>query len=114
MRMTKSQALLPRADDAGTMQISSRQLKALHSLAVFGDWARPMDIGARDGSHHTMTLRSLVKKGLAARRLRGSLLNQIRGSELYDRLSKIKQGRSAPRGSYIYRITRAGRKAIGR
>ncbi len=92
--------------------LSDRQLDVLDSLAVFGDWARPMDIGARDGSHHTMTLRALVKESLAERRLRGSLLNQIRGSELYDRLSRIKRGRRAPRGSYVYRITRAGRSVL--
>lgn len=111
----KRTPLLPRAiDDARAVQISDRQLDVLDSLAVFGDWARPMDIGARDGSHHTMALRALMTKGLAERRLRGSLLNQIRGSALYDRLSKIKRGRHAPRGSYVYRITRVGRKAVGR
>lgn len=94
--------------------LSSRQRAVLDSLAVFGDWARPMDIGARDGSHHTTTLRALAKKGLAERKLRGSLLNQIRGSELYEQLARIKRGRSAPRGSYVYRITSAGRKAVGR
>ena len=119
VRMNKSEKqrtdLLPRlTGNANGTQISNRQLDVLDSLAVFGDWARPMDIGARDGSHHTTTLRSLVKKGLAERRLRGSLLNEIRGSELYDRLSKIKRGRSAPRGSYVYRITSAGRKVTGR
>lgn len=95
-------------------QISERQRDVLRSLAVHGNWARPMDIGARDSSHHTATLRALVKKKLAERRLRGSLLNQIRGSELYDQLSKIKRGRSAPRGSYVYRTTAAGRKMVGR
>lgn len=114
MRTSKKQktALLPRAADASAVQISDRQLSVLGSLAAFGDWARPMDIGARDGSHHTMTLRALVKKGLAERRLRGSLLNQIRGSELYEWLSKRKRHRSNPRGSYVYRITRAGRKML--
>jgi hypothetical protein len=94
------------------VQISDRQSDVLDSLAVLGDWARPMDIGARDGSHHTMTLRALVNKGFAERRLRGSLINQIRGSALYDRLAKIKRGRHAPRGSYVYRITRVGRKVL--
>jgi hypothetical protein len=94
-------------------QLTDRQRDLLGSLAVFGDWARPMDIGARDGSHHTATLRALVKKGLAERRLRGSLLNQIRGSKVYERLAKMKKrDRSAPRGSYIYRITPSGRKVV--
>jgi len=117
--MSKSEkqrtVLLPRlTGDANGTQISSRQLDVLDSLAVFGDWARPMDIGARDGSHHTATLRALVNKGLAERRLRGSLPNEIRGSELFERLAKIKRSRHAPRGSYIYRITAAGRKVPGR
>ncbi len=90
--------------------LPKRQRVVLNSLRVYGDWARPMDIGARDGSSHTMTLRALVKKGLAERRLRGSLLNQIRGQETYDRYAKLKKrSRSAPRGSYVYRITRKGR-----
>ena len=96
------------------MQISSRQLDVLDSLAVFGGWARPMDIGARDGSHHAMTLRAIVNKGLAERKLRGSLINQIRGPEIFERLATIKRSRHAPRGSYIYRITAAGRKVTGR
>ncbi len=114
MRKSKKQQtrLLPRDYDARAVQISKRQLDILDSLAVFGDWARPMDIGARDGSRHTMTLRALVKKDLAERRLRGSLINEIRGSEVYERLSKIKRSRHAPRGSYVYRITQAGRKAL--
>lgn len=101
------------------MQISSRQRDILEALAIYDDWARPMDVGAIDGSHHTMTLRALVKKGLAERQLRGSLLNQIRGTALYeriasDRLRGRKHGRSVPRGSYVYRITDAGRRIIGR
>jgi hypothetical protein len=73
-----------------------------------------MDIGARDGSHHTATLSALVKKDLAERWLRGTLINQIRGSDLYDHLTKIKRGRRSPRGSYVYRITRTGRKILSR
>jgi hypothetical protein len=101
------------------MQIPNRQRDILKTLATEDDWARPMDIGAVDGSHHTMTLRALVKKGLVERALRGSLLNQIRGSALYeriaaDRLRGRKHGRDVPRGSYVYRITPAGRKVIGR
>lgn len=34
-------------------------------------WARPMDVGGRDGSHHSQTLAKLVKKGLAERSVRG-------------------------------------------
>lgn len=96
-------------------RLPERQADALAALARYDGWARPMDVGAIDGSHHCMTLRTLVKKGFAERKLRGSLLNQIRGTDLYERLSKIRRGRhwrSAPRGSYEYRITEAGRKAV--
>jgi hypothetical protein len=99
------------------VQISSRQRDILKALAIYDDWARPMDVGAIDGSHHTMSLRALVKKGLVERRLRGSLLNQIRGTDLYeriaaDRLRGRKHGRSVPRGSYDYRITADGREIL--
>jgi len=111
-------ALLPRAADAGrAVQISSRQRDILEALAIYDDWARPMDVGAIDGSHHTMSLRALVKKGLVERQLRGSLLNQIRGSDLYeriaaDRIRGRKHGRDVPRGSYVYRISTAGREIL--
>ena len=99
-----------------TTKLPERQRDILAALAIDdGGWVRPMDVGATDGSHHGMTLRALVKKGLAERKLRGSLLNQIRGTELYERLAKARRGRSwrsAPRGSYEYRITDAGRAAI--
>jgi hypothetical protein len=96
--------------------LSSKQQDVLDSLAVFGGrsraWARPMDIGARDGSHHTGTLRALIKKGFVERELRWGLLNSIRGQETYDAWAKVKRGRSAPRGSYKYRLTPRGWKAV--
>jgi hypothetical protein len=101
-------------------QLSERQRDVLAALVIYYDgWARPMDVGAIDGSHHCMTLRALVKKGLAERKLRGSLLNQIRGTALYDRLASDrargrKHGRDVPRGSYEYRITGAGKATIDR
>lgn len=100
------------------MKITEPQRDVLGALAHHDGWARPMDVGAFDGSHHTMTLRALVKKGLVERRLRGSLLNQIRGSEIYDRIARDrargrKHGRDVPRGSYVYRITDAGRDTMG-
>lgn len=109
--------LLAQTDGRRVVQIPSRQRDILEVLAIYDDWARPMDVGAIDGSHHTMSLRALVKKGLAERQLRGSLLNQIRGSDLYeriaaDRLRGRKHGRSVPRGSYVYRISTAGREIL--
>jgi hypothetical protein len=98
-----------------TKRLPERQRDVLAALAYYDGWARPMDVGAIDGSHHCMTLRALVKKGLAERKLRGSLLNQIRGTDLYARLTKARRGRrwrSVPRGSYEYRITDTGRKVV--
>lgn len=96
----------------GKAYVTDAQCSVILSLLTYGgsdrELARPMDIGARDGSHHTATLRALIAKGLVERRLRGSLLNQIRGQETYDRLAKYKRGRHAPRGSYRYRLTKHG------
>ncbi len=99
--------------------LTDRQRDVLDSLCVFGgaarEWARPMDIGAVDGSHHTETLRALIAKGLVERRLRGSLLNQIRGGEeAFAEWARVKRGRHAPRGSYVYRLTEAGLAAVTR
>ena len=111
--------------------LSDRQRYVLDSLLVFGggddgeherQWARPMDIGARDGSHHTETLRALIDRGLVERKLRGSLLNQIRGGEeAFAEWARVKRSRHAPRGSYVYRLTASGldearrwRKLFGR
>jgi len=113
-------ALLARSSDVPIMtakRLPERQQDVLAALALYDDWARPMDVGAIDGSHHTTTLLALVKKGLVERKLRGSLLNQIRGTALYDRITADRQrgrkhGRNVPRGSYEYRITEAGREAM--
>lgn len=94
--------------------ITAKQKDVLASLATYGgsarEWARPMDIGARDGSHHTATLRALIAKKLVERKLRGSLINSLRGQECYDAWAKVKRGRHAPRGSYTYRLTPQGWK----
>ena len=97
-----------------SVSITPKQEDVLDSLAGFGgrkrEWARPMDIGARDGSHHTATLRALIAKKLVERRLRGSLINSLRGQACYDAWAKVKRGRHAPRGSYTYRLTKRGWK----
>lgn len=56
-------------------------------------WLRPMDVGGRNGSHHSATLAQLHRLGLAARQERGL-------------------GWHYSRPSYMYRITRAGRAAL--
>lgn len=50
------------------MKLTPRQLDVLDSLKVFGAWARPMDIGARDSSHHSATLSGLAGHGLIERK----------------------------------------------
>ena len=99
--------------------LSDRQRYVLDSLLVFGgaarEWARPMDIGAQDASHHTETLRALIARGLVERKLRGSLLNQIRGGEeAFAEWARVKRGRHAPRGSYVYRLTASGLDEVRR
>lgn len=96
--------------------ITPKQKDVLDTLAAWGgrdrEWARPMDIGARDGSHHTATLRALIAKKLVERKLRGSLINSLRGQKCYDAWAKVKRGRHAPRGSYVYRVTHRGWKVV--
>jgi len=72
------------------MKLTSYQLETLDTLRVFGEWARPMDVGGKDGTHHTHTLKSLAKKGLAERK----------GERFY------------VRAAYRYRITAEGRRAL--
>ena len=56
--------------------MNERELDILDSLFVTRDtgrsastnhqlWLRPMDVGGRDGSHHSATLRNLVRRGWA-------------------------------------------------
>ena len=46
------------------------------------NWARPMDVGGRSGSHHSATLSKCVRYGLAISRQRGAL-GFSRGSKEY-------------------------------
>lgn len=44
--------------------MNARQAEVLDSMLYQRDaWARPMDIGGRDGSHHSATLRQLARRG---------------------------------------------------
>ena len=76
--------------------LSANQRQVVDSLAVYGGkdrvWARPMDIGGRDGSHHTGTLRGLMTKKIVERALRDTLMNFL----------------GPGRGSYLYRLTDNG------
>ena len=57
---------------------------------VESNWLRPMDMGGRDGSNHSGILAALVRKGLVEREQRSACYS---------------------RGSYLYRLTDAGRAA---
>lgn len=69
-------------------------------------WSRPMDVGGRDGSHHCATLRRLVDLGLAERRLRFSLMNQISGGDTG--VQRTSRRATRRRGSYVYRASELG------
>jgi hypothetical protein len=124
--MSKSQHkqthLLPRAARAGAVQISDRQLDVLDTLAVYGDWARPMDVGARDGSHHSATLSQLASKGLAERKKLHAIYcynGSTQRQALVDNRWVVTDDHSPStacccKGSCRYKITRAGRKVLGR
>jgi len=50
---------------ASLLRISDRQQEVLRSLIDLDGWARPMDVGGRDQSHHSRTLMQLVGLQLA-------------------------------------------------
>lgn len=119
-RREKGAALLARHQSPQVL--SSRQRSVLSSLAAYGDWARPMDVGAHDGSHHSGTLSALAARGLVDRKklhaiycFHGSTLRQ----KLVDGTWVVTDGhppspRCCCKGSCRYRITTAGLTAIGR
>lgn len=81
------------------IQLTPNQRDVLGSLAVakeicpeWDGWLTPMFCGGKDGSHHSATLKTLVRKRLAERKQRAGWI----------------------RPSYLYRITQAGRAALTR
>lgn len=102
------------------MKLSERQIDVLDSLSGFRDWVTPRFIGARDGSHHSTTLRDLAKLGLVDRKklhamycYNGSTYRQ----RLVDNRWVITEGHPPHKGccckgSCRYKITRAGQKAL--
>lgn len=81
------------------MALTERYMDVLVGLALFLDdanrrgadpYARPMDIGGQDGSHHTVTLTRLAKRGLVEKREWGGCV----------------------RPSYRYRLTEAGKTLV--
>jgi predicted transcriptional regulator len=77
--------------------MSELDMELLRDLAwAQSNWLRPMDLGGTDASAHSRRLRRLVSMGLVERKRRDSIMNNL-GSR---------------RGSYVYRITKAGRTHI--
>lgn len=81
-----------------------------------------MDIGARDGSHHSVTLAQLAKKGLAERKKLHAIYcynGTTQRQKLVDNRWVVTDGRPPStgcccKGSCRYRITPAGRREVGR
>lgn len=67
------------------MKLTERQKELLIELEP-DEWVTPMWVGGSDGSHHSQTLRQLVKKGLAESRERPSIC-RIRSGKEYRRTS---------------------------
>ena len=59
------------------MSGTSRQEQLLQALISYRGWARPMDVGGTDGSHHSKTLAALWRQGLVERRPRQTLVNHL-------------------------------------
>jgi hypothetical protein len=98
------------------VKLTPRQLDVLDSLKVFGDWARPMDIGARDSSHHSATLSGLAKRGFAERKKLHAIYC-YNGSKQRKKLVVITDGHPPStacccKGSCRYKITTAGRRLL--
>lgn len=57
-------------------------------------WARPMDVGGRDCSHHSRTLAKLVRLGYAEERRRcvsiSGAIGSNRAGKVYRALAKVK------------------------
>lgn len=66
-------------------KLTAHQREVLTNLAWWGtEWVRPMDVGGRNGTHHSATLRTLVTKSLVDSRWRtGPGGKWARGSKTY-------------------------------
>lgn len=71
------------------------------------EFLRPMDVGGRDGSHHSATLARLARKGLAERR-KSCWCTDDKASPSYNR----RHPWCRCKGSCRYRRTPAGTAAI--
>jgi hypothetical protein len=100
--------------------ITDRQRDVLRSLDGFGGWARPMDVGARDGSHHSATLSALARRGLVDRKKLHAIYcynGATHRQELVDNRWVITDGHPPStacccKGSCRYRISKKGARAV--
>ena len=67
------------------LPVSERDVRVLDQLDT-EEWVTPMQIGGRDGSHHSATLARLVKQGLVERRERGGV---VKASYVYRLAPKV-------------------------
>jgi hypothetical protein len=101
--------------------LTMRQRDVLSSLVDHprSTWLRPMDIGGRDGSHHSDTLRQLVAMGLVERKKLHAIYcyhgthHAIGRDGKIVRLRKPNQ-RCCCKGSCRYRATPRARKIYAR
>jgi hypothetical protein len=119
MKKTKSHPkradLLPRA--AG--KLSDRQRDVLECLTALS-WAQPMDVGGRDGSHHSATLSGLARRGLVERKKLHAIYcynGSTQRQKLVDNRWIVTDGhppspKCCCKGSCLYKITPAGRDAL--
>jgi hypothetical protein len=124
MRMTvlkkRKTALLAQTSDQRP-RLTDRQQELLELLSAVG-WATPMDIGARDQSHHCATLGQLVKKGLVERKKLHAIYcynGSTQRQKLVDNRWVYTDGHPPStacccKGSCRYQITRAGREVLKR
>lgn len=88
----------PKSKQFQPINMTARVSLVLEDLAEFkgnGGWARPMDVGGKNTSHHSHTLKALVDAGYAERK------------------SRFPKG-EATRGSFVYRVTKRGRDWLRR
>lgn len=69
---------------APSRRLTERETEVLNELRSwnYGErWARPMDVGGSNGSHHSATLAKLVRLGYAESKQRSAWMS--RGSKVY-------------------------------